>query len=111
MLAPQERLDIEPECQLDRFARRARRRDDNDATSGAQRDECVVIGREVRVADAAVQRWLGVYCGFSGLITAFASGALTAAAPGAVAETPDTPDLRAGDCSPRASPDMIPGPL
>ena len=109
MLTPQQRLDIESECQLDRFARRTRRRDNDDASRGTQRDECVVVGREIRVADAAVQRWLGVYCGFSGLITAFASGALTDAA-GAVVDTPVTPALRAGDCVPRASPDTLPEP-
>ena len=49
----EKRLDVEPDRELDRLARRARRRDDDDASGrrlGA--DERVVIG-EVRVADVA----------------------------------------------------------
>jgi hypothetical protein len=61
MLAPEERLDVEAEREFDRLARRACRRDDDDAPCGARRDERVVVGREVRVADAAVQRLLSVY--------------------------------------------------
>ena len=94
MLLPEQRFDVERKGQLDGLARGTRGRDDDDASSGAGRDERIVVWREVRVADAAVQRLLGVYCGFSGLIAAFGSGALVAAAdpPGADVETPVTPE-------------------
>ena len=80
MLTPEQCLNVESKRELNRLAGRACGRDDDDASCGALRDESVVVRREVRVADAAEQRRLGVYCGFSGLVTAFGSGAFDAAA-------------------------------
>ena len=115
MLAPKQCLDVEAKREYNRLTGRARGRDDDDASCSPLRDECVVVGREVRVADAAEQRRLSVYCGFSGLTTAFGSGAFDAAAapPGAVAVTPETPVAPVPlccDAAPRASPATTPGP-
>jgi hypothetical protein len=52
---PEDGLDVEAERQLDRLAGRARGRDDDDAPSLPRRDERIVVWREVRVADFALQ--------------------------------------------------------
>jgi len=84
VLLPEDRLDVQREGELDRLARRASGRDDDDPARRAGADECLVIGREVRVADAAER---GVYdSGFSGGFLAGAAAGGWAGAGGAPAE-------------------------
>jgi len=50
----EERLEMQPERELDGLTGSARRRDDDDATGRRlSRDECISIGREVSVLDGA----------------------------------------------------------
>jgi hypothetical protein len=60
---PEHGLDIEPEGELDRFTRGARRRDDDDAACDARAEEGLAIGREIRVAYATDR--LVDYCGLA----------------------------------------------
>ena len=60
--APERRLDVQSERELDRLAGGARGRDDDQPARRARTHERVVVGREVRVANAAEgsldYRWL-----------------------------------------------------
>ena len=51
--APESRLDVEPERELDRFAGRARWRDDDQAAGRSRTHERIVVGREIWIANAA----------------------------------------------------------
>ena len=53
---PENRRDIEHECQLDGLARCPSRRNDDDTTRGAGADKRIVIRREIRVANATERR-------------------------------------------------------
>jgi hypothetical protein len=50
---PERGFEIEAERELDRFTSGACRRDDDQAARRARTDERVVVGREIRVANAA----------------------------------------------------------
>jgi len=53
---PEDRRDIERECQLDGLTSCPRRRNDDDATRGAGADKRIVIRREIWVANATERR-------------------------------------------------------
>jgi hypothetical protein len=53
MHPPQRRFEVQRERKLNRFARGARGGDDDEAARRAGSDERVVIGREIRIANAA----------------------------------------------------------
>ena len=55
--APKRGLEIQSEREFDRFAGGARGRDDDQAARRARTHERVMVGREVRVANAAEVFW------------------------------------------------------
>jgi hypothetical protein len=63
---PEDGLDVEREREFDGLARRARRRDDDDAAGRPRGKERFAVGREVRVPDWPAKRLVG-YCRISGL--------------------------------------------